>query len=156
MRRTLNKRESHCCARSAAGRLKGARDCPTMRNTYFQGYRATGRYSDFASFGSIRRATAGADLALLHAALGGSDENERPDSKRIQRGNAPSALRFLVERRILTSIPLSRAAPCRPTGAVPRATHQCQWPHSTTCDTAPGEGGLRVVYLPIPNSHISE
>lgn len=90
-----------------------------MRNTYFQGYRATGRYSDFASFGCIRRATAGADLALLHAALDGSGESERSDSKRIQRGNTPSALRFLVERRILTSIPLSRAAPCRPTGACP-------------------------------------
>lgn len=55
-------------------------------------------------------------------------------------------LRFLVERGVFTLIPLSRAAPCRPTGAVPRATHQCQWAHSIIRGPASEEGGPQMAH----------
>lgn len=48
-------------------------------------------------------------------------------SKAIRDSTPHQLIRFLVERGILTPIPLGRTAPCSPTGAMPRATHQGQW-----------------------------
>lgn len=97
------------------------------------------RCSDFASSGSF------GVPAIAFSCRIAAFEGERMPHR---------LLRFLVEQGISTPIPLSRSSSATATGAVPRATHQCQCRHCSIIAERPAKHfPSRAIYSRARRSH---